>query len=204
MIIDLRNDRSPAPVRGKNKIKCVNGQPVIRRPEDIDAIVLHQTACDFGAKKGEPRYRRALDVACHALTFKTGETVLAAPLLWYVNHGNGFNPRSLGFEVEGHYPGIPGRGPGTDVFTPEHRAAFREGFKALVRLAESAGIRLRYLWAHRQSSATRRADPGFEIWQEAEDLAFALGLRTLPNLVIGSGRPIPGAWRVRTPAPEPY
>lgn len=194
MIIDLRLDRSPAPVRGKNKIKTVKGAPVIRRPEDIDSIVIHQTACDFKARKGQPRYLRALDVACHALVFKTGETVLAAPFLWHVNHANGFNPGSLGIEVEGHYPGIQGRGPGEDSFSPEHRIAFRECIRALVFQAEKEGIHIRYVFAHRQSSSTRRADPGFEIWGETIAIAQDLGLRTSPGSYLGGGRPIPEQW----------
>lgn len=193
-VIDLSAERSPAPVRGVRKIKTVRGWPVVRRPEDITGIVIHQTACDFGAKPGQPRYREALEVACHALAFKTGEAVIAAPLLWYVQHGNKFNAYSLGLEIEGHYPGAPERGPGTDRLTVETLEAAHEALAELVVRGRALGMPLRNVWAHRQSSATRRADPGWEIWKNLRPSFARLGLTEHPDLAIGTGRPIPREW----------
>lgn len=195
MIIDLRDVRSPAPVRGINKVKRNrDGSAVVRDPATVNGVVIHQTATDFGAKKGRPRYERALDVACHAMAFKTGEAVLAAPLAWYVNHGNGFNAHTLGLEIEGHYPGILGRGPGTDRLTLETLGAAVAALTELVKRGRAEGMPIRYVYAHRQSRATRRADPGWEIWTDLRPTFDWLGLEILPDLKIGSGRAIPKEW----------
>lgn len=197
---DLRAERSPKPVRGIRKIKTdSHGDAVIRQPKDIDTIVVHQTACDFAPPRGMPRamrYRRALDVACHALAFKTGEAVLATPLVWHVNHGNGYNARSLGLEIEGHYRGIPGQRTKTprddlDVFTLE---TARKALAYLVGMARAEGMPIKYVRAHRQSSATRRDDPGFEIWQGLRPTFHELGLLRDPDEALSAGRPIPVAW----------
>lgn len=195
--IDLRAERSPKPVRGIRKVKIDrDGDAVIRQPADIDTIVIHQTACDFGAKKGQPRYRRALDVACHALAFKTGEAVLAAPLTWYVNHGNGYNAKSLGLEIEGHYRGVPGQKTKTprDTLDPLTLETARKTLAWLVAKAREEGMPIREVRAHRQSSATRRDDPGWEIWLGLRPTFRDLGLSVDPDEALSSGRPLPEEW----------
>jgi hypothetical protein len=55
---------------------------------------------------------------------------------------------------------------------------------------------IEYIHAHRQSSGTRRSDPGEELWQKVV-LEFAvpvLGLKTEPSRVLKDGRPIPESW----------
>jgi len=192
MIYDLRSERSPAPVRGIRKIKTINGKPVIRDPSSVVGIVLHQTDCVFGAKRGQPRYRRALDVACHALAFETGECVLAAPLPWYVNHANAFNPETLCLEIEGVYAGE-----GVGVLTRRTLETAMEALHALVCLGRAEGMPLVWLYAHRQSSAMRRRDPSQEIWSELVPYARTLGLETDPDLTLGKGRAIPESWEPR-------
>ena len=56
---------------------------------------------------------------------------------------------------------------------------------------------IEFIWAHRQSSASRRSDPGQSLWQEVV-LAYAvpvLGLKTQPARIWGDGRPIPVEWQ---------
>lgn len=197
-LINLSAERTAEPVRVKNKIARLNGLPVVREPGFVDSIVVHQTACLFGAKRGQPRYRRALDVAAHCVAFSTGEVVLAAPLLWHVNHGNSLNARSLGLEIEGRFPGHPGKTVrGFDsVLSEEGLWSAREGLRLLVEGGRAIGMPIKYIFAHRQSSSTRRADPGFEIWNKVV-LQYAvkeLDLRTNNSAVFGSGRQIPRAW----------
>lgn len=233
-ILDLLAEQpNPPPlVRGKRKVRT-RWQPsreqdrdlrprpggiyvVERNPEDVDTIVVHQTACTFGKAPDQPtRHHRALRVACHNLAFSDGVVVRANPLPWYVNHGNGFNARSLGLEIEGSFPGLlddpdtPTREdlathwgddanitPLTDLLVETACLAIGD----LVKRAGEWGAEIRYIVAHRQSSSTRRSDPGEEIWRRVV-LGWAvpeLGLQTQPALALGrgrkAGRPIPEAW----------
>lgn len=207
----------PPLVHGKRKHKLgADGRVVVRRPEDIDGIVVHQTACTFGPfDDAERRHERALGVACHALAFRDGNVVIANPLLWYVQHGNGFNARSLGLEIEGLLPGLvddPATAPREDLQTtwngrPDELTGLLVdaaclAIDALVELALEEGIRIRYVWAHRQSSASRRSDPGEGVWRRVvlEHAVARRGLETQPALVLSGGkprkpgRPIPIDW----------
>ncbi len=48
--------------------------------------------------------------------------------------------------------------------------------------------------AHRQSSASRRSDPGEGIWRLLEPVARELGLDPAFDWTVADGRPIPEAW----------
>ena len=204
-----RQPNPPKLVRGKKKHRLdAHGLVVVRNIGDIDSITVHQTACTFGKAKGDPdRYHRAFGVACHALAFSDRRVVLPNPLLWHVNHGNGFNARALGLEIEGRFPGLKGK-PGTLASTPETPVTedlvetAREALRQLVELGRGLGMPIRYAHAHRQSSPTRRSDPGEELWRRVvlEYGVPELGLVTQPQLVLLTGRPpepgrpIPLAW----------
>lgn len=186
-----------------------------RDPKRIDGIVLHQTACSFGpSDDANARHRRALGVACHALAFRDGAVVLANPLRWTVLHGNGLNDRSLGLEVEGLYSGLEDDpstlpdeaarstwGGRPDVVSELLVAAGRRALRELVERGRAEGMPIRYVWAHRQSSRTRRSDPGAVLWRRliVEYAQPVLGLVAQPSMVLqskssGPGRPIPAAW----------
>lgn len=209
MIVDLRSEQKP----GGPDPKCGEhdraGRLIIRKPEAIDAICLHQTARFYGvapyqvlAAKGDKRlakWRRGLGVHAHVTSWTNGAFTAAYPLRAYVWHGNGANGRSIGLEVEGLYNGRPG---GSDAEpTDETIATAREAVRWIVEAARSEGITIRYMLAHRQYSRTRQADPGWRLWRDvalwSED---ALGLVTLPDLVDGEGRPIPRDWDPRRTA----
>lgn len=215
-ILDLTSEQTNPPTR-EEKFKVRRGRVVERNPRDVDSITLHQTACVFGLNKavGPTRHHRALGVACHALAFRDGVVALPNPLAWYVNQGNGFNPRGLGLEVEGSFPGIP-----DDPSTPEREdldthagddarmtevtdllvETTRRAMLELVERAADWGAYLRYIHAHRQSSATRKSDPGWEVWVRTvlEYAVPVLGLQVDNTLVLGKGakrgRPIPLDW----------
>jgi hypothetical protein len=207
-IVDLRAEQKnpPRSMKGAHLAKRARGRAVERRPEDVDAIVVHQTACDF---LGPYRYRRALNVAAHAVAYRDGVAILTCPPAWYMNGGNGLNPRGLHLECVGLLSGLvdvddtPQR---EDLDTTWQRRAatvlddraiesYWAGLRALVESGRKWGAPLRYLFAHRQSSATRRSDPGEGIWRALAPWAEEhLGLVTMPRHVVGDGRPIPREW----------
>lgn len=209
---DLRHEQTnpPKTKTKKHRVRS-DGTVVERRLSSIDAVVLHQTATPFSASSASVAKaggdedlalaRRALGVACHAMAFRRGFYVLPCPLSWYVYHGNGFNSRSLGLEVEGLYAGIEGDPktiPGKDdpnELDERTIASARAALRALVEEGRALGCPIRYVLAHRQSSKTRRADPGSAIWREVGLWSVgALGLEVQSGLVEGDGRPIPEAW----------
>ena len=182
------------------------GALIRRRPERVDAVVLHQTACVYGLKAGkDARNARALEIPAHALAFRDGTAVFAHPLETYLYHANSANARSLGLEIEGRYPGSP-----DDPRTPVREDAVRGeptpvtelvvetacfALSELVRRGRALGMPLRYLLAHRQYSASRRADPGWELWARvALAMAGPLDLLTMPEWAEGGGKPIPVSW----------
>lgn len=222
---DLRARR----VASSPKVRMVRGRPFVRLPQAVDGIVLHQTAAPFGVADYQLRAAggdrnlalatRATGVACHAMAFRSGFFTAATPLTWHVNHGNGFNSRSLGLEVDGLYSGLrddPETTPRREdiettmgrreptVITDATIAAARAALRWLVEAGRAEGMPIRYIWAHRQSSPSRRSDPGEAWWQLlAEEYAIpVLGLEAQRSLAIrstskkapGMGRPIPVEW----------
>jgi len=204
-ILDLTKDQpNPPPAYGgKHKHRLVGGKVLERKPQNVDSICLHQTAIEFGPKADpDAKHRRALQVACHALAFADGTVVLPNPVSWYINHANGFNARSLGIEIEGAFLGSPKHptAPGgqakasvvTDLVVASACAAVDE----LLERATRWGARIQFVLAHRQSSGTRPADPGWELWQKVA-LAHCvgkLGLKCIPSLTEDDGRAIPEVW----------
>jgi hypothetical protein len=199
-----------------SKCKLENGRVVVRDPDAVTGIVIHQTACTFGVAKyqieeaggdrDEALRRRALNVACHALAFRNGWVVQPHKLRWHVNHANRFNAATLGLEIEGRYPGLTRKpnqttwgGEPTPITDTVVNAA-REAIRYLVEEAEKEGMTIQYIYAHRQSSPSRSNDPGEALWRHVvlEYAVPVLGLKTDPALVLdtskGPGRPIPKDW----------
>lgn len=181
--------------------KLFRGKLVQRDPKAVTGITLHQVATllppgriDVMAAHGDvvlARHLRALRVHAHATAFTTGSAVIAYPLLAYVWHGNGLNSQDIGLECEAELDGLE---PHADEHVIE---AAREAITWLCENAPKEGIELRYIHAHRQSSATRRGDPGLALWKAvALDHAVAkCGLKTLPHETWRDGRPIPVEWQ---------
>lgn len=208
-ILDWRHLQAPAGPKGdKAAGKVTGGRLAIREPLAVDAICLHQMACTLGAStaainaaKGDKdlaRHRRALNVHAHVSAFVDGTVVLAYPLRAYVYHGNGANARSVGLECEGLYNGLPG---GSGAEPPESLIlAAREACSAIVTECAREGATIRHYVAHRQYAASRRADPGWAIWQRVgvEHCERVLGLTPLLTLTDRDGRPIPSSWDRRS------
>lgn len=205
-VVDLREAcEEPHP-----KARTVAGMTVRRPADSVDAIMIHQTAVEFGlapyqlqAAAGDRRValaRRAQRVACHALAFCDGFVCLPAPLRWYIHHGNGLNARSLGLEIEGNYPGVLGgttvNGKTATEVTETVVVAARHALRLLVENGRNEGCPIQFIYAHRQTSNTRRADPGEALWRSVvlEYAVPVLGLKTQPARTWGTGLPIPRAW----------
>ncbi|MEM7158640.1 MAG: N-acetylmuramoyl-L-alanine amidase [Myxococcota bacterium] len=205
-VYDLR-EQADSPHK---KSKTVAGRTVQRRASSIDAITIHQTAVKFGVKSyqisaaGGDRdmalARRAFKVACHALAFHDGFISLAAPLRWYVYHANSLNRRSLGLEIDGNYAGLAGgrtaNGRPPTPLTDKVIEASRMAVKLLMEEGRKEGCPIKYIHAHRQSSRSRRGDPGEELWRKVvlEYAVPVLGLQTEPGKTWGNGKPIPKDW----------
>lgn len=212
-ILDLRGEQvDPPRARDGAAIASVRrGRVVVRQPSDVDGVCLHQTAVSYGGH-GDARYRRALQVATHALAFRDGVGVLSAPPSWWMSGGGALNRQVVHLEVEGLYSGLlddPTTAPREDLETtwqgrePDDLTettieTARATLRALVEATREWGANVRYLYAHRQSSATRRSDPGEGLWRALVPWAEReLGLVPRPDFTVGDGRPIPSAWDER-------
>jgi N-acetylmuramoyl-L-alanine amidase-like protein len=160
----------------------------------VDALVLHQMACCF-----QPRdpLQRFLSIVAHFAITADGRILQLHPtsaLLWA---SNGFNHRSVAVEFAGNFPNTQGRWWQGDTFgrnQPTQRQV--EAGRRLIRHLRST-IGITHVLAHRQSSGSRENDPGPDIWCNVGQWAVTnLGLSDGgPGYRIGSGNPIPDAWR---------
>ena len=210
-VVDLTGVQTNPP-SSPSKFKLDSkGRVVVRDPRTVNGIVLHQTGCWYSvsnsqvsAAGGDRHYalhKRSLNVACHLIAFDgksakvdCGHAVWPNPLEWYVYQANGVNSVSLGIECEGLYPGLVSQGGAM----PSDRViqAAREAVRFAVEKGRGAGMPIEYIWAHRQSSANRRSDPGESLWRSVvlEYAVPALGLRTETARTWGDGLPIPVQW----------
>lgn len=165
----------------------------------ITGITLHQTACVLGERAD--RYRT---LQAHAVVTAGGHAMLVHPLDTVVWHGNGYNRTDVGLEIDGRFEGVEGN-PATlwqprgqavvpSVLSQAQLVAAREAVTWICAEVERHGGRVRYVHAHRQSSGSRRSDPGSLIWREVGLWSIAtLGLVRSEG-AIGTGLPIPEAW----------
>lgn len=204
---DLRSEQTNPPNIEPPKHRIVSGRVALRLLKNITGVVLHQTATPYGVTDaavdlaGGNRElalaRRSLRVACHAMAFRDGFFTLPCPLTWYVYHGNGFNATTLGIEIEGKYAGEESKkADGDQELDAVVIESARAALKYLVEEARTLGAPVRFIYAHRQSSETRRADPGEAIWKSVavEYGSEVLGLERRPELVMGGGRQLPSSW----------
>jgi hypothetical protein len=201
-IRDLRQD-----VRGQGRLKGgeINGRIWYKRSDErsprkspaVDSIVLHHMA--FNRGNDVTRY---LSVGAHYAVLADGQIAQLYDDLDFLNASNGFNPRSVAIEFAGNFPTVgyhwwksSGHSiPERCYLTP---AQGRAGRCLLATLkARLPGIR--YVYAHRQSSASREGDPGPDLWHNVAEWAITnLGLTDrLPSPKIDNGSAIPDAWRV--------
>jgi N-acetyl-anhydromuramyl-L-alanine amidase AmpD len=149
--------------------------------KDVKGITLHQTATELGTNPS--RYR---NVACHIAVPSDGQIVYVNPLEWVVWHGNAFNNKDVGFEIDGHFAGVEDFNEETGEWVPDLNTYWKPSSKpdrkplsvteAQVRSTLAAigwvieevarhGGKVEYIHAHRQSSKSRTSDPGEKVWK---------------------------------------
>jgi hypothetical protein len=195
--------------------------PDARQLDQITGACLHQTACDMGVNP-----ERYDTISVHFVVLQNGEVLWECDEEWVLFHGNGYNAKTIGIEVNGRYSGLlddprtahdealatTWDDPTTkwrelpQDLTPEAAAALERLViwihENLRRKCVAAGkaFRLTKLVPHRSASATRQNDPGQAIWTIAVRLMKTLGLDDGgPGFVIpgSGGRPVPEAWDPR-------
>lgn len=169
---------------------------------EVSGICLHQTACLLGE-----RVERWDTVGCHLGITRGGRVIWLHDFDRIVAHGNGWNAQTVGIEIDGLYAGIEGdestvwddpSTPNREVgmqLTDEAADAARQTIRWICQRVLAHAGRVKVLVAHRQSSKSRRNDPGSAIWQRvALSMRAELGLGDGgPGYEIG-GYPIPGEW----------
>lgn len=172
-----------------------------RKWKDVKGITLHQTATLFG--NNVMRYK---NISAQVGVTPDGKVVLMNPLTSVVYHGNSFNAKDVGIEIDGHFAGIegnlktywrpkskPNRQPVT--VTEAQIKATLAVIKWIIDTVEAHGGKVEYIHAHRQSSKSRVSDPGSKVWDR-----IALEAKKRYGLVDGGptfkvgGYPIPKDW----------
>jgi hypothetical protein len=166
--------------------------------DDIDGVTVHQTACILS-----DRPSRWGTLNAHIGIFRDGTIIIVNDPTDFIWHAQGFSHKTIGIEYNGNFPGIEGNprthwAPGGKMcsLTPQQIAATPVLFKWLKKQFDDNGAKWKYVYAHRQATKDRRADPGSEIWQKVampwiEELGASDGG---PDFLYGTGRTIPKEW----------
>lgn len=204
----------------------------------VTGITLHQMAALYLRENPtEAQKQRAIErvsaIGVHGCVMRAGFSVLSNDPTWEMPQAQWFNRNDIGIEIEGWFCGVEGDTSPKSFWRPKDeqgnplprqpmaeapgqtRAAL-ELIDYLVDLVKSNGGRIQFLHAHRQTSATRRSDPGELLWKtiaipamEKHGLTFggpeffvkksildAQGRQTVSGPVSksGPGYPIPRVW----------
>jgi len=162
---------------------------------DIDSVVLHQ----MGFSRG-PDPAKYLGVPAHYVVMPDGVVAQLHDWETYLYTSNALNRRSIGVEIAGNFANEDGKwwNPerfGRDKPTAEQLAAIRGLLRYIDRELQEQKGKLRGVYAHRQSSAAKRNDPGPEVWRAVSPVFAELGLEDVSEFSIDSGAPIPDSWR---------
>jgi len=171
-----------------------------RSPMSIDGFTLHQTGCLI--KSG---YRRWRTVNAHVGVTREGEIYLLNDFFDFIWHAQGLSHHTVGIEVSGNMCGIEGdlrthwsSGGGPHVASSAQIKALRQFLPwACDKIKETQKAPVHSIFAHRQSSKNRVADPGSRLWQDVGLWAVKhLGLRDgeKGTQTWGTGNPLPSQW----------
>jgi len=165
-----------------------------RKVSDIDSIVLHQMGFQRGS---DPE--KYLGVPAHFIVLPDGTIARLHDFSRYLYTSNGLNSRSIGVEIAGNFPNVNGtwwkpEKFGMDRPTPEQIEAVKSLIRAVKAELDAQGVKLRKVFAHRQSSGTKANDPGPDIWRGVFPVFSELGLDEAGSFHTGTGKPIPESW----------
>lgn len=169
----------------------------------ITGITLHQTACYLGESP-----ERWATVGAHVGVTRGGRVIHIHDFDRVIWHGNGFNQRTIGIECDGLYAGVEGDASTVwdDPSTQKRELAMtptkdlvsqaQQTIRWIVQEVARHGGKVSKLLAHRQSSGSRRNDPGSALWRMvAMPMHAELSLDDGgPGFRIGTGYAIPEAW----------
>ena len=167
----------------------------------ITGITLHQTACDLGEKAA-----RWYSVPVQLGVTKAGAIFLLNRLTLNLPHANALNATTVGIEIDGRYAGVEDdlktywRPPGDTTSKPQRApdaqlGAARAAVRWVCEEVARHGGQIASLYAHRQASRYRQADPGSRIWQEVGLWAQAeLGLSDGGDGFTNGGLALPKVW----------
>lgn len=202
-LVDMRDKQTnpPRSASGAAISSVRGGKARTRPPSAVDGVCLHQAGVVFG---GDPPWERAIHVACHAMAFRGGVGVISADPSWWMSGAGPLNERTVHLEVDGLYRGVIGddstawQDDGVVELDERTLLTAKATLTELVRITREWGADLQYIYAHRQSSAMRRSDPGEEIWRELVPWAEAyLDLSPRFTFTLDAGKPIPLEWDER-------
>ncbi len=180
----------------------------VRDWKKITGITLHQTAVQFGNNP-----MRLLNVPVHGATLPNGDIVILHDPTDYMWHASSLNKSDIGIEVSCRAAGLEGKPESLwlpkkykglkgdermameDPATDEQIASTKKLVKYYVNLAKENGGEIKYIHAHRQSSKSRRSDPGERLWREVGEWAKKeLGLSDGGPGYVKGGLPLPDEW----------
>lgn len=182
-MIDLRKQHVPHISYKENGVVVTKSYlPRLRAWKEFTGVTYHQTACDMGER--EARY---YSIGAHFAVLRSGRVLWMCDPNRVVYHGNGWNARCVGIEVNGLYSGLEDDpdtaldeslkttwdDPSTPTrerpmtVTPQSMVSLRNLTRWLKWYGQKNGASVQFLVAHRQSSMDRQNDPGQTIWHEA-------------------------------------
>lgn len=189
-MIDLRKQHLPYYRKADGSHQTYS--PLPRPISEVTGICDHQTACDMGER--EARY---YTIGSHFVVLRSGRVLWMCDVDRVVYHGNGWNARTVGIEVNGLYSGLEDD-PDTAqdeslrttwddkttptretpmVVTPQSLRGLRDLHRWICWHVRQRGGQVKFLVAHRQSSLDRQNDPGQTLWQQgAVPMHAELGL----------------------------
>lgn len=164
----------------------------------ITGVTLHQTGCTLSEAQ-----TRWYPLNAHIGVLKNGTILLVNELTDFIWHAQGFSHHTIGIEFNGNFWGVDtdnstwwaGGGPAS-FLTSEQKIASKVLLRYLIlRFSENNAV-FKRVYAHRQASGDRLADPGSEIWRLVampwmEEIGATDGG---PEFKYGTGRPIPKEW----------
>lgn len=190
LIVDLRGTHKPPKLFRKER------SPIPWKK--IIGVTLHQTACLLAENP-----KRWYTLGAHIGVLRNGTVYIVNDPQDFIWHAQGFSHVTIGIEYNGNFPGVEGdprtwwkAGGGMCNLTDEQLAASDVLFDWIKAQFDANGQKWKVVYAHRQASKDRRADPGSEIWQKVgskwiERLGATDGG---PDFVYKTGRPIPKEW----------